>query len=643
MGVLLCSCSAGIHVRPSPSVSQASTCRADVSQVGTSPQGLRPSPFPADPIECLQEGFVFPRFVGRPIESPSCFLSGPRFFRANSFNDSEFCGAAVPGCPSDVHVPSGSQPAPSTSGAGLCGSFASSLQRCGSLHDSPSVTQAGLSSAAVGLGPTNLGGPCPASPEDGHGVPVTRHLNAAELFSSSQVSRAHGRAPTAKTAKHKSKLISRCPIERFLEQYGSSFQRPVSGWLGMLNLSAYKALHPTWNQEPDLLHLAEGLEEHCQEGTLEHWALGRALEASEAQDHTPETWARIARASEDLVYSVSRGKPRAFKFVSANVTSWRPEIRQWLVSQQFDVALIQEHHLSEKSFQAESVALSKAGYHVHGQHAPTRKREVGGVMVCAKSHLQARHVHTFQDPDTGCGFVAIAVRLAGFDLALFSLYLESGSTFDGQANTSVLSHLYAVIAALQCPWCVAGDWNLDASEVLATRLEDLTKGRFLGTGLPTAGTATELDFALAHPRLASHLSLELAWDVPFKPHAALVCHLPLKSLLDLQPNLKTINDSFDPITDEQRKIHPKRVSPQKVTLLEVEACDTASLAFARFSATAEASGSLGSPSGRGVNLPTVRPLILISGSDKCILYGPSLRLASRRAAQLMKSPPSFLS
>ena len=125
----------------------------------------------------------------------------------------------------------------------------------------------------------------------------------------------------------------------------------------MLNLSAYKALHPTWNQEPDLLHLAEGLEEHCQEGTLEHWALGKALEASEAQDHTPETWARIARASEDLVHSVSRGKPRAFKFVSANVTSWRPEIRQWLVSQQFDVALIQEHHLSEKSFHAESVAL----------------------------------------------------------------------------------------------------------------------------------------------------------------------------------------------------------------------------------------------------------------------------------------------
>ena len=259
----------------------------------------------------------------------------------------------------------------------------------------------------------------------------------------------------------------------FLEKHGSRCLLGIPSWSSMLNLSAYKALHLTWNQEPDLLRLAEGLEEHCQEGTLEYWTLHKSLEAAEIQDHSAETWARIARASEDLVHSVSKGKSRVFKFVSANVTSWRPEVRQWMVSQQFDVALIQEHHLSEKAFQAESVALSKAGYHLHGRHAPVRKREIGGVMVCVRSHLQARHIHTFQDPETGCGFVAIAVRVTGFDLALFSLYLETGSNFEGQVNTSVLSNLHAVIATLQCPWCVVGDWNLDASDVLATRLEDM--------------------------------------------------------------------------------------------------------------------------------------------------------------------------
>ncbi|CAE7805903.1 pol [Symbiodinium sp. CCMP2592] len=157
-----------------------------------------------------------------------------------------------------------------------------------------------------------------------------------------------------------------------------------------------------------------------------------------------------------------------------------------------------------RAFHAESVALAKAGYHVHGQHA--------------------RHVHTFQDPDTG-------------------------STFDGRANTLVLSNMYAVIASLK--------------------------------------RAAELDYALVHPRLASHLSLELAWD-------------------DLQPNLRAITDSFDPILDDQRNLQPPVISPQRVTLLEIEACDPVSLAFAEFSATAEASGLLGKTTGMGVNLPTVR-------------------------------------
>ena len=42
-----------------------------------------------------------------------------------------------------------------------------------------------------------------------------------------------------------------------------------------------------------------------------------------------------------------------------------------------------------------------------------------------------------------------------------------------------------------------------ATPAFHTRLEDLTRGRLLGTGLPTAGTAAELDHALVHFGLAS--------------------------------------------------------------------------------------------------------------------------------------------
>ena len=524
----MCSCSAGVHVR-FPSVAQASTCRADVSLLGASPQGSRPPRASSSRSVQLDAEFVQPRVWGRSPRPPSkSQLTGPKFFHPSVLDPPADC---------------------------------------------------------------------------------------------------------------KSGRVCREPVASFLEQHGSSYLQGTPSWSGMLNLSAYKALHPTWNQEPDLLRLAEGLEEHCPEGTLEYWTLHKSVEATEIQDHSSETWARIARASEDLVHSVSKGTSRVFKFVSANVTSWRPEVRQWMVSQQFDVALIQEHHLSEQAFQAESVALSKAGYHLHGRHAPARKREVGGVMVCVRSHLQARHLHTFQDPETGCGFVAIAVRITGFDLVLFSLYLETGGDFEGQVNASVLSNLHAVIASLKCPWCVVGDWNLDASDVLATRLEDITKGRMLGTGMPTAGTSAELDYALLHPRLASHVSLELMWDVPFKPHAALLCTLPLKPLQDFQPIVQTIADNFEPISDELRTLAPSVVSPQRVSLIEIEARDSASLAFAQFSATAEASGMLGTTKGRGVDLQTTWKPVVSQAPDAYQWFGHEHAVWSQLAVKFKAGGP----
>ena len=186
---------------------------------------------------------------------------------------------------------------------------------------------------------------------------------------------------------------------------------------------------------------------------------------------------------------------------------------------------------------------------------------------------------------------------------------------------------------------MVGDWNLEASEVLATRLEDLTRGRLLGAGLPTAGTAAELDYALGHPRLASHLSLELAWDVPFQPHAALLCALPLKPLQELQPILRTITDSFDPILDSQRSLEPLVISPQRVILLEIEACDPLSLAFAQFSATAEA--WVFPPVGglvcrRFVSQRCRKPQMHISGLDIRILFGVSLLADCKLGARSVK-------
>ena len=136
VGVQVCSCSAGVHVR-FPSVAQASICRADVSQLGASPQGWRPPHSPSNQSDQLDDEFVHPRVVGRSSRPPSrSQLTGPKFFH-------------------------------------------------------PSMTD---------------------SPED------------------------------CKTGR-----VCREPIAPFLEKHGSSCRLGIPSWSGMLNLSAYKALHPTWD------------------------------------------------------------------------------------------------------------------------------------------------------------------------------------------------------------------------------------------------------------------------------------------------------------------------------------------------------------------------------------------------------------
>ena len=98
--------------------------------------------------------------------------------------------------------------------------------------------------------------------------------------------------------------------------------------------------------------------------------------------------------------------------------------------------LVQEHHLSHDALHVETIAMSELGHHVHGQNSLVRKREVGGVMVCTKSHLQAR-LAEFHDLTTGCGFVAVTLRISGFDLVLASLYLETESSFHGDVQSAL--------------------------------------------------------------------------------------------------------------------------------------------------------------------------------------------------------------
>ena len=166
----------------------------------------------------------------------------------------------------------------------------------------------------------------------------------------------------------------------------------------MASLCARKVLHPSWDHENTLVAMVEQLEQLSQEHTLASWILERSCDATTMCDDTPETWFRILRAAEDVVLSTKKAaKARQFTVLSANVSLWRAEHRQWLATMNPEVALIQEVHCNSDILAKETVSLAKLGYEVHSQPCPNRKQPVGGSAIMVKSHLKGASLKRHQD------------------------------------------------------------------------------------------------------------------------------------------------------------------------------------------------------------------------------------------------------
>ena len=148
---------------------------------------------------------------------------------------------------------------------------------------------------------------------------------------------------------------------------------PIS-WRSMAGLCARKILTPQWDHESYLVAMVEELEQDTQESTLASWAMEKACDAATMQDDSQETWFRLLRAVEDVALSTKKSSaPRLFQVLSANVSSWRAEHRQWLAALSPEVALLQEVHWTAETLAKETVAMAKLGYEVFSQASPVRK------------------------------------------------------------------------------------------------------------------------------------------------------------------------------------------------------------------------------------------------------------------------------
>ncbi|CAE7311654.1 unnamed protein product [Symbiodinium sp. CCMP2592] len=370
-----------------------------------------------------------------------------------------------------------------------------------------------------------------------------------------------------------------------------------------------QALRPASPVERDLVEFASKVEDAISPGSSEEWFLEHALDAIHDDTPSPAKWHLLKQMAQVLsLQHNTPHNPASLRLLTANVTHWRPEVRDWAFSLDAQGVLLQELHLTADAAHEATIAASKSGLRLFTSppFLSEKKRPLGGFGVLVRSFLNPRHVltHTVE----GCGFLAVSLRCSGFELTLISVYLQSGTGFNSPVNADVLARLLAFLPSLRGVWLVAGDWNNPIQDLLATRLEEVTHGKFLGTGAPTAATDREIDYLLVSSPAVASLTLAQDWVVPFKPHCALRVTLQLSSLQLPYPQLATFCEVFpDPLPFQPSVPRPTPVA--EVNLLGLTSADQLTLDFAELSSFLEASH--GFPDrGRGAFVPILhKPLV----------------------------------
>ncbi|CAE7437501.1 unnamed protein product [Symbiodinium sp. CCMP2592] len=275
-------------------------------------------------------------------------------------------------------------------------------------------------------------------------------------------------------------------------------------------------------KNPDLLGATSEVVGHLldqvEQGSLGWWLCQEILALQRSFDLT--LLLLVARGFEVLRKSQPQGH-RQMRVTSCNITSWRPEVKQWF-SAQGDVILIQEHHLLESQIVAEISSMAAMGF---------------------DSFLVPAAPGEGQYTNQGCGYVAVTLRTQGADLTVVSLYLQSSSGFGSPVNSDILASLRAIRQSVRGPILIGGDWNSPLKDLLDTAIFQSLSLEPIGPNKATCGD-NELDFLAVSHCLEGLLRVDASWDVPFKPHAAIQVALNVGAFQLTTPQLPSFVLSF---------------------------------------------------------------------------------------------------
>ena len=339
---------------------------------------------------------------------------------------------------------------------------------------------------------------------------------------------------------------------------GVSAQAQRDRWA---DLQAILENDPKMQMLPKSAALLAWVEQHepgLVEGTLEHWVAFRI--ASCLEEDLEDAWG-IHCAAAQLRQMQTPQQQRSFGFLVANVTSHRREIQTWISERGPSAFGLQELHLVQDQCRVAQIDYERGKWCTQTLPAfNTGKGTSGGLMLGARNHLNMRAGPSFALE--GKGFQFGIFRFRGHDVAIGTIYLESGAGLEGGVNPRILAELLVVIQSLACKWLLAGDWNMTWEELQESPFPRLAKA---GVVHPDQATTTQgriLDYALCSRTLSSLLTVEVQWEVPFRPHAAVLYQFDVG--LDT-PILRGPN--FDKACLEQARDLPRPADPAQITFL----------------------------------------------------------------------------
>jgi hypothetical protein len=200
-------------------------------------------------------------------------------------------------------------------------------------------------------------------------------------------------------------------------------------------------------------------------------------------------------------------------FDTINPNCWRGAVA-YAVGTAADFLAVQEARVARAEVEDLEQAARNSGWRTQIQpcNVTEKNGRSAGVAVACRNHIGARNSIKTDMPMELLGRVAInhigAVCKGGVHLG--SCYLHSNLGVMAAKNQALLHMLAAVLATLQGPWLIGGDWNCTPDELLQTGWLRLVGGVICAPKAATCGDRV-LDFFVVSEKI--HHAVKMVCNV----------------------------------------------------------------------------------------------------------------------------------